>query len=1015
MESIVDVFKGQEFSDGIPYRHDVGNQNEFQATIDSDTGLPVTNFTTAYRNNDIILSTETIIANINSVQKKAGISLSSTIVHPLGKVTLDIEMETGTGKTFVYTKAIFELNKRYGWSKFIIVVPSIAIREGVYKSIEVTKSYFMGEYGTQLRAFIYDSSDLSEIDKFALKSDINVMIINSQAFARDFDGSSSKKGKLIMFQKRDEFGSRMPIDIIRSTHPILILDEPQLLGDSESVTQTILREKFNVLFSLNFSATHKEVHNMVYSLDALDAYNNKLVKKINVKGIKINHLTGSDGYIYVEGIELFKDGPKARLEINVSHKNGISKETHLCGYKYNLHQESNGIEAYRDLFITDINALENAVSFSNGFVLHPGESVCDILEEDKRRIQIRETIISHLNRENDLFKKGIKVLSLFFIDEVSKYRMYSDSGEPLLGDYGVMFEEEFGHIINERKQFYDSDYITYLLQNEISEIHTGYFSIDKKGHMINSEIKRGDRGSSDDKAYDLILRNKEALLQMDNPVRFIFSHSALSEGWDNPNVFQICALKHSDSDTRRRQEVGRGMRICVNQKGERQDVDALGPDFFKINSLTVIADEDYRTFVDALQKATFEVIRPRFVPVTPEYLQQRFRIMEKGELDLDVLESKILYKYLLSNNYLDYSDIPTENFRDSVQSNRLMPLPAELTSKSECIQRMLQLIAQPDIIKNMYEDGRKVKIRANALNENFKKFANLWNEINHTYHYKVSFNSEELIIHSVAHINDRLNVAALSYTVTEGTQKDKMTYAESLGKQSFNLARTYTKTMDNAHISTKYDLVGRIAEKTCLTRKTIATILKRIEDKKFDMFKTNPEEFIEQVSELINERKATVVIDHIEYNVVEGKFGNDIFTMNCPEIDFDKAYRAKKSIQDYVFTDSEGERSFAEDLDHAEEVVVYAKLPDGKDGFFIPTPMGNYSPDWAVAFNKDCFRHIFFVAETKGSLSTMDLSPIEESKIKCAQKLFDNFNGDARYLQTKDYKDLIDFVMGQNQ
>ena len=407
VDNIVKVFEGQEYNNGIQYRHDTGNQRVAQATIDSETGLPITDFTTAYRNNDLLLSTESILSNINSIQKVSGIPLSKSIVQSLGKVTLDVEMETGTGKTFVYTKAMFELNAKYGWSKFIIVVPSIAIREGVYKSIQITESYFMEQYGKKLRAFIYDSSNLTKVDDFAQNSGINVMIINSQAFARDFDESKDKdgkKGRLIIFDRRDEFASRRPIDIIRSTRPILILDEPQKLGKTGSKTQESLRKNFDALFSMNFSATHVEEHNKIYSLDALDAYNRKLVKKISVKGIKINHLTGSEGYIYVEGIELFKDGPKARLEINVNHKNGISKETHLFGYKYNLYQESNQIEAYRDLFITDINALENTVSFSNGFVLHPGESVCDILEEDKRRIQIRETILSHLNRENELFK-----------------------------------------------------------------------------------------------------------------------------------------------------------------------------------------------------------------------------------------------------------------------------------------------------------------------------------------------------------------------------------------------------------------------------------------------------------------------------------------------------------------------------------------------------------------------------------------------------------------------------------
>ena len=1018
VSSIIKVFEGQQYNDGIRYRHDIGDQKVTQSTIDPETGLPITDFSTAYRNNDVSLTTEELLKNINSIQRSNGIDSSKIIEKPLGKVTLDIEMETGTGKTFVYTKAMFDLNAKYGWSKFIVVVPSIAIREGVLKSIQTTESYFMEQYGKKLRAFIYDSSNLTKVDDFAQNSGINVMIINSQAFARDFDESKDKdgkKGKLIIFDRRDEFGSRRPIDIIRSTRPILILDEPQKLGKTGSKTQESLRKNFDALFSMNFSATHAEEHNKVYSLDALDAYNHKLVKKISVKGIKINHLTGSEGYIYVESIELFKDGPKARMEINVNHRNGISKETHLFGYKYNLYQESNQIEAYRNLYVTDINAIDNTISFSNGFVLHPGDSVCDILEEDKRRIQIRETILSHLHRENELFKKGIKVLSLFFIDEVSNYRKYNDMGEPLLGDYGVIFEQEFDRILKERGHLYDPDYIAHLMKNDVSQIHTGYFSIDKKGHMVNSEIKRGYDESSDVDAYDLILRNKEELLRMENPVRFIFSHSALSEGWDNPNVFQICALKHSDSNTRRRQEVGRGMRICVNQRGERQDVDVLGPEFFKVNSLTVIADEDYQTFVNGLQNETLSVIRPRSQPVTPQILQQRFLMVEEGEINLETRECNILHIYLTSNGYLDYDFLPTDNLRDAIRNNSLKPLPLELAPKSEGIMKVLRKVAEPESIKDMYEDGRKVKIKTNALNENFKKFLSLWDEINHMYHYKVSFDSEELINHSVAHINDKLNISALSYTVTEGAQRDEITYEQSLDKKGFDAPKTATKSLDNSHIDVKYDLIGKVAGKTGLTRRTIATILKRIEDKKFDMFKINPEEFIEQVSKLINEEKSTIVIDHIEYNMVEGKFDNDIFTMNRPEIDFDKAYESKKNIQDYVFTDSKGERSFAQDLDGAEEVVVYAKLPDGKNGFYIPTPVGDYSPDWAVAFNKDQFRHIFFVAETKGSLSTMDLSPIEKSKIACAKKLFDKFNGDAIYHQTNDYKELINFVLGQNQ
>lgn len=1009
VDSIVRVFDGQEFNEGIKHRHDLGNSKAHQSRLgEEDTAME---FQSAYCNNDLLLSDDRILANIQNVQKEAGIPMSDSIVDALGRVTLDIEMETGTGKTYVYTKAMFELNKHYGWSKFIIVVPSIAIREGVYKSIQTTQDHFMEQYGKKLRAFIYNSSDLNKIDEFAQGSGINVMIINSQAFAKYFKEDGKNEQSRIIYSERDEFQSRRPIDIIKANNPILILDEPQKLGKEGSKTQKALKEHFNALFSMNFSATHASKHNLIYSLDALDAFNQNLVKKISVKGIKINHISGSDRYIYLESIIPEKSGPTARMEILVNHKNGISKETHIFRHKDSLYEESNHIESYKDIYITDIDAISNTVSFSDGSVLCAGEATGDVTESAKRRIQIRETILSHLDQENKLFSRGIKVLSLFFIDEVAKYRVYNDDGTEGLGEYGRMFEEEFNKILAERGSFFDAAYIESLKSADVSEVHSGYFSIDKKGHAVDSDVKRG----QDVSAYDLILKNKELLLSQSNPVRFIFSHSALSEGWDNPNVFQICALKHSDSTTRRRQEVGRGMRICVNQGGDRLDFDTLGPQFHDVNALTVIADEDYEAFVDGLQKETIEEIRQRAVPVTARFLEGKKILLEKGELDITTMEAEGLHWYLTNNDYLDDEDMPTEKLRAALNTDSLEPLEGKISHLAPGIRAFLKPLAFPQSIKDTLKDGRKPKIKSNDLvKENFnkKEFLELWNRINHCYHYKVSFDSEELIRNSVKHINKMLNVTGVSYTITTGIQKKEQTFEDAIAREGFERSRTSTDTLDSASSGLKYDLVGKIRANTQLTRKTIAEILYRINDSKFNMFKNNPEEFIEKVSRLINEEKSTIIVDHIQYNVTDEKFDTNIFTMNRPEGDFDKAYKSAKGIQEYVFWDSNVERKLAEEMDKSTEVLVYSKLPDGKNGFYIPTPVGNYTPDWAIAFVEGSVRHVFFIAETKGSNSSMELSRIEDNKIACAKKLFESDDLKIKFETIKEYSDLMKAVKG---
>lgn len=544
---------------------------------------------TGYKNELVELSDEQLLNNIQTLQRQNNIKLSNSLVKDMGRCSLDIEMETGTGKTYVYIKTMFELNKKYGWSKFIVVVPSIAIREGVKKSFEITADHFMEHYGKKARFFIYNSSNLNQLDNFSSSSGINVMIINTQAFASSLKEDGRSKEARIIYSKRDEFGSRRPIDVIKANRPIIILDEPQKMGGE--VTQKALKN-FNPLFSLNYSATHAKHHNLIYVLDALDAFNKKLVKKIEVKGFEVKNFRGTDSYLYLEQIVLSsKKPPMAKIELEIGYNKSINRESRILGVGEDLYYVSQEMEQYKGYTISEIDPLRGTVTFTNGEVISTGDIVGDISEKDMRRIQIRETILSHFEKEEKLFDKGIKCLSLFFIDEVVKYRQYDENGDEVLGEYGKMFEQEYINVLNEYVTLLDTPYQRYLKStcSDVEEVHKGYFSIDKKGHAIDSKVKRGSEFSDDISAYDLILKNKERLLSFDEPTRFIFSHSALREGWDNPNVFQICTLKHSDSNTAKRQEVGRGLRLCVNQNGNRMDVESCGETVHDINVLTVVA------------------------------------------------------------------------------------------------------------------------------------------------------------------------------------------------------------------------------------------------------------------------------------------------------------------------------------------------------------------------------------------------------------------------------------------
>ena len=914
-------------------------------------------------------------------------------------------METGTGKTYVYIKTMFEMNKRFGWSKFIVVVPSIAIREGVYKSFTMLEEHFMELYGKKARYFIYTSANLTQIDSFSSDANINVMIINVQAFNTSFKEGAANKEARIIYSKCDDFQSRRPIDVIAANRPIIIMDEPQKMEGE--ATQKALRN-FKPLFVLNYSATHKTSHNCVYALDAYDAYKQRLVKKIQVKGITVQNLLGTQSYIYFDSIILSKNhAPIVKLEIEV--KGAAATRRQLCKLEQgdSLFAISQ-LPAYKDFVITEINPLTNTVYFQNGKQLRQGEVMGDVSEKAIQLIQIRETINSHFEKERALFQQGIKTLSLFFIDEVANYKSYDADGNEVQGPLWKMFEDEYNRYLNENLTLFEDDYQRYLRRFTAAQVHNGYFSIDKKGHSIDSEVKRGKDTSDDISAYDLILKNKERLLSFDEPTRFIFSHSALREGWDNPNVFQICTLRHANSSTAKRQEVGRGLRICVDNDGNRMDKERLGDAVHDTNKLTVIANENYSTFVDALQKETKDTLRERPTQATVDYFKGVAVKVGEEKHTISEQEAASIVSYLFDNDYIDEKGNILQDYHADMEKGTLAPMSKKLQPIEEQVHKLIQSIFDPADLEDMVEDANgKAEVVNERLNDNAEKkeFKALWNEINHRYVYTVHYDSEELIQKAIAAINSELNVTQLKYVVTTGTQGDDE--LDFTGEQS-------TRTKEMRDVSTSnvpYDLVGDIAKAATLTRRTVTRILKGIQRSKLYMFKNNPEEFIRKVSHIIREQKATMIVEHISYNRTENQYDSDIFTKEKSRQTVDKAYPAQKHILDYVFPDSQGERVFAEDLDKAEEVCVYAKLPRS---FQIPTPVGNYAPDWAIAFNDNMgVKHVFFIAETKGSMDSMQLKGVEKAKIDCAKKLFNDVStNNVKYGCVDSYGSLLEVMKG---
>lgn len=995
-KAVCDVFAGQPYSTPS-YMIDQGYG---QQNFTTDTG---------WNNLPIVpeLNDNIILEHLRTIQRANQIKPSDKLE---GRYNLTIEMETGVGKTYTYIKTMFELNKRYGWSKFIVVVPSIAIREGVYKSFDVTQEHFAEEYGKKIRFFIYNSAQLTEIDRFASDNSISVMIINSQAF--NAKGKDARR----IYMKLDEFRSRRPIDIIAKTNPILIIDEPQSVEGKQ--TKERLKE-FNPLMTLRYSATHKSdsIYNMVYRLDAMEAYNKRLVKKIAVKGISESGSTATESFVYLESINLSKAYPTATIQFDVKGASGVRQVTRTVNEGYNLYEQSGNMEEYRNNFVVKtIDGRDNSVEFLNGIKIYAGDVIGKASEDQLRRIQIRETINSHIERERQLFYKGIKVLSLFFIDEVAHYREYDAAGQAQNGVFADMFEEEYNDIVsNLQLRTGEDDYIKYLNSIQASDTHAGYFSVDKKGHMTDSKIgDRKEKTSDDISAYDLIMKNKELLLDRDpkrSPVRFIFSHSALREGWDNPNVFQICTLKQSSSEVRKRQEVGRGLRLCVNQDGERMDVNVLGDDVHNVNVLTVIASESYDSFARGLQSELAEAVADRPRAVTADlFIGKVIKDTQGNEQVIDPDTAQAIYFNLAVSGYIDKKGALTDKYYEDKANNQIT-VAEEVYDSAASVIEIIDSVYDPKVMQP--EDARKnnVELHVDESKLAMPEFKELWSRINTKSVYVVDFDTEELIHKSITALDSKLRVPKIFFKIESGTMDTIKSKEDLAAGASFvrDASGTYNAKV-KASNNVKYDLVGKIVAETGLTRKAVIRILQGIQPSVFNQFKDNPEEFIIKASGLINDEKATAIVQHITYDVLDEKYDTDIFTDPTIKGKLDQnAMKAKKHLYDHIIYDSDNERKFASKLDVCNDVAVYVKLPDG---FYISTPVGKYNPDWAIAFYKGTVKHIYFVAETKGSMDTMELREVEKAKIHCAEEHFKAIcPGEVVYKMINGYDQLLNEVM----
>ncbi|MFV0249309.1 MAG: type III restriction-modification system endonuclease [Tenacibaculum sp.] len=962
IKAIADIFKGQEVCKTNFTVAPLQNTDGQASMFNTDLGV----------GNKLSLLDEELLENVQKIQLRNGLKQTQALTSK----DFSVEMETGTGKTYVYLRTIFEMNQKYGFTKFTIVVPSIAIKEGTNKSLEITKDHFKGIYdNVNYDFFTYDSSRLEQVRSFAVNDYIQIMVINIDAFRKSFTDPTKETSANIIHRTNDKLSGYKPIDYISSTNPVVIIDEPQSVDTTSKSKEAI--NSLNPLCSLRYSATHKDKHNLMYKLDSVDAYEQKLVKQIEVASIEVENVH-NQAYIKFLKVDN-KKGLRAYVEVDSFKNRKITRERKWVKQGIDLYEDITKREVYEGYIIKDISAEpgnEYLDFTSRPDFLKLGQVIGSVDDDLIKRKQISKTIEEHLNKELILNQKGIKVLSLFFLDKVSNYRIYDEDGNASNGKYAQMFEEEYQKLTKYPKYKTLFEGIKNL-EEEISEIHNGYFSIDKKSKKSNKKDKyeyfkdSSGKTNADNDAYNLIMKDKERLLSFNSNLRFIFSHSALKEGWDNPNVFQICTLNETSSEIKKRQEIGRGLRLAVNQEGER-----VGG--FEVNTLTVMANESYEDFVAELQKEIEQDTGICFGILKPHTFANLITSSEdENKKYFGEENSQKLYDYMLKKGYIDPKGKVQDLLKTDLKNNNVK-VPKVYEYLKTPIVKTLKKIAGNLNVKNAKE-RKHIKINKQIfLSEEFKS---LWDKVKYKTTYSVEFDTKKLIKKCAKSIKDNLMTVRGKFVFKKA--KTKITKG---GIEAKEIA-TSTSIVDSKYINLP-DIVSYLQNETNLTRKTIVDIL--IDSKCLEAFKNNPQHFIDESITLIKNEMSHFIVDGISYQKIgkQSYYIQKLFENN-ELIGYLKENLAEstKSPFDHVIYDSTIEKSIVKDFESSNEVKVYAKLPAW---FKIDTPLGTYNPDWAVLWNNNTISKLYFVVETKGTLLLdYNLRPAAKSKVQCGKKHFE--------------------------
>ena len=981
IESVCDLFRGQETC-----------RTEFTVTMK----LPEQQMTLGVAESDLgcgnrlTLLDDQLLDNLKNVQLRNGLKPSDVLTS--GDFT--VEMETGTGKTYVYLRTIFELNKRYGFTKFVIVVPSVAIKEGVYKSLQITEDHFKSIYaGVPVDFFLYDSSKLGQVRNFATSSNIQIMVVTV--------GAINKKDVNNLYKDSEKTGGEKPIDLIKATRPIVIVDEPQSVDGGLTGAGKTALDAMGPLCTLRYSATHVDKHHMVYRLDALDAYERKLVKQIEVAAATLEY-AHNKAFVRLVSVSNKRGVISAKVELDVQTATGVRRQEVTVCDGDDLEQTT-GRELYEHFRIGEINTAKGKefleLRYPGGETyLAIGQPYGDVDPLAVKRQMIRRTIIEHLEKERVLRPKRIKVLSLFFIDAVERYRQYDAAGNPVKGDYARIFEEEYRRAA--KLPTYQSLFTEVDLDHAAEDVHNGYFSIDKKGGWSDTAENNAGNRENAERAYNLIMKDKEKLLDFKTPLKFIFSHSALKEGWDNPNVFQICTLREIGTERERRQTIGRGLRLCVNQDGER----VRG---FEINRLTVIATESYEEFAEKLQTEIEVETGIRFgVLESHQFAAIAVRAEDGSMTPLGVEQSKALWEHLKAAGHIDSKGKVQDSLKLALKDGTLA-LPDAFEAQRGQIAEVLRKVSGKLEIKHA-DERKTVPLRKDKdgkavyLSDDFKA---LWDRIKHKTTYRVQFDNAKLLEDCIAELK---KAPATAKTRLQWRKADI-----SIGKAGVEATEkkgSATVVLDESDIELP-DLLTDLQDRTQLTRRSIISILTG--SGRLDDFKRNPQQFIEQTAEIINRRKRLALVDGIKYQKIgdEQFYAQELFAQDeLTGYLRNMLQDTQRSIYEHVVYDSNTERDFADALEKNDGVVLYAKLPSW---FKVPTPLGPYNPDWAILFEQDGAQRLYFVVETKSSLFTDDLRDKESAKIECGKAHFaalGSGENPAKYLVATSFCDVLKAV-----